>query len=149
MTPERWRQLEGLYDAVQNLTPAERSARLKDADPDLRSAVEAIFAQEGSALEHPAWEGYASTVFSVGMLLGPYKIERKIGEGGMGEVYRATDTRLARAVAIKTCRQEFGERFQREARAIASLNHPHICSIYRSEERRVGKECRYRWSPDH
>jgi serine/threonine protein kinase len=130
MTPERWRQLEGLYDAVQNLTPAERSARLKDADPDLRSAVEAIFAQEGSALEHPAWEGYASTVFSVGMLLGPYKIERKIGEGGMGEVYRATDTRLARAVAIKTCRQEFGERFQREARAIASLNHPHICSIY-------------------
>ena len=97
--------------------------------------MEAIFAQEGSALEHPAWEGHASllqtaTVFSVGMLLGPYKIERKIGEGGMGEVYRATDTRLARAVAIKTCRQEFDERFQREARAIASLNHRHICSLY-------------------
>src|SRR5580704_4225364 len=121
MTSERWRQLEGLYDAVKNLSPAERSACLKDADSDLRSAVEAIFAQEGSALDHPAWEGHASllqtvTVFSVGMLLGPYKIERKIGEGGMGEVYRATDTRLARAVAIKTCRQEFDERFQREAR---------------------------------
>ncbi len=135
MTSERWRQLEGLYDAVQNLSPAERGARLKDADPDLRSAVEAIFAQEGSALEHPAWEAYASllqtvTVFSVGMRLGPYQIERKIGEGGMGEVYRATDTRLARAVAIKTCRREFGERFQGEARTIASLNHPHICSIY-------------------
>src|SRR5580700_2479278 len=135
MTPERWRQLEGLYDAVKDLSPGERSARLKDAAPDLRSAMEAVFGQEGSALEHPALEVYASllqtvTVFSVGMLLGPYKIERKIGEGGMGEGYRATDTRLARAVAIKTCREEFSERFQREARAIASLNHPHICSIY-------------------
>ena len=135
MTPERWRQLEGLYDAVKDLSPAERAARLKDADPDLRSAVEAVFAQGGSALEHPAWEVYSGllqtvTVFSVGMQLGPYKIERKIGEGGMGEVYRATDTRLARAVAIKTCREEFSERFQREARTIASLNHPHICSIY-------------------
>ena len=96
---------------------------------------EAIFAQEGSALDRPAWEDHASllqtgTIVTPGMQLGPYKIERKIGEGGMGEVYRATDTRLARAVAIKTCRQEFGERFQREARAIASLNHRHICSLY-------------------
>src|SRR5580698_9043283 len=135
MTPERWRQLEEVYDAMKDLSSAERAIRLKDADPELRSAVEAIFAQDGSALEHPAWEGHASllqtvTVFSVGMLLGPYKIERKIGEGGMGEVYRATDTRLARAVAIKTCRQEFDERFQREARVIASLNHRHICSLY-------------------
>src|SRR5580692_12516884 len=135
MTPERWRQLQGMYDALRDLTPAERSARLKDADLDLRSTVEALFAQEGSALEHPAWEGHASllqtvTRVSVGMLLGPYKIERKIGEGGMGEVYRATDTRLARAVAIKTCRLEFDERFQREARVIASLNHRHICSLY-------------------
>jgi hypothetical protein len=50
MTPERWRQLEGLYDAVKDLSPADRSARLKDADPDLRGAVEEIFAHEGSAL---------------------------------------------------------------------------------------------------
>src|SRR5580704_2916313 len=101
MTPERWRQLEELYDAVKDLSPAERSARLKDADPELRSAAEAIFAQEGSALGHPAWEDHArllqdATVVSVGMLLGPYKIEQKIGEGGMGEVFRATDTRLGR-----------------------------------------------------
>ena len=118
----------------KDLSPQERGARLKEANPDLRSAVEAVFAQEGSALEHPAWEAYASlqtvTVFSVGMLLGPYQIERKIGEGGMGEVYQATDTRLARAVAIKTCRQEFDQRFQQEARAIASLNHRHLCSLY-------------------
>ncbi len=135
MTPERWRQAEGLYEAMKDLSPAARSARLKEADSDLRAAMEAIFAQEGSALEHPAWEVYgggleAVSAFSVGMRLGPYKIERKIGEGGMGEVYRATDTRLARAVAIKTCRKEFGERFQREARTIASLNHRHICSLY-------------------
>jgi Tol biopolymer transport system component/predicted Ser/Thr protein kinase len=134
MTPESWRQADGLYDAMKDLSPAERSARLKDADPDLRAAVEAIFTPR-SELLHPAWEEHASllqtlTVFSVGMQLGPYRIERKIGEGGMGEVYRATDTRLARAVAIKTCRQEFDERFQREARAIASLNHRHICCVY-------------------
>ena len=135
MTPERWRQLEAQYDAMKDLSPAERSVRLKDADPELRSAVEAIFAQEGSALEHPAWEGRASllrtgTIVKAGMQLGPYKIERQIGAGGMGEVYRATDTRLAREVAIKTCRQEFDARFQREARAIGSLNHRHICSLY-------------------
>jgi len=135
MTPERWRQLEGLYDSVKDLSTAERSARLKDVDPDLRFAVEAIFAQGDTAVDHSAREVQGSllqtvTSFSVGKRLGPYKIERKIGEGGMGEVYKATDTRLARAVAIKTCRQEFSERFQREARAIASLNHRHICSLY-------------------
>ena len=135
MTPERWRQLEAQYDAMKDLSPAERSVRLKDADPELRSAVEAIFAPAGSALEHPAWEGRASllqtgTIVEAGMQLGPYKIERQIGGGGMGEVYRATDTRLAREVAIKTCRQEFSQRFQREARAIASFNHRHICSLY-------------------
>jgi Tol biopolymer transport system component/predicted Ser/Thr protein kinase len=136
MTPrDFWRQMEELYYAAVDLPAAERAALLKDADPELRTRVEALLAQEGSALDHPAWEGHASllrtvTRVSVGMLLGPYKIERKIGEGGMGEVYRATDTRLARAVAIKTCRQEFDERFQREARVIASLNHRHICSLY-------------------
>ena len=135
MTPERWRQLEALYDAVKDLAPTERRARLRAADSDLRTAVEAIFDQEGSALEHPAWEENATllntaTAFSVGMQLGPYRIERQIGAGGMGEVYRATDDRLARQVAIKTSRHEFGGRFQREARTIASLNHRHICSVY-------------------
>src|SRR5258707_11555571 len=106
MTPRQWRQLDELYDAVKDLSPAERSARLKDADAELRSAVEAIFAQDGSALEHPAWEGHVSllrtgTIMKPDMQLGPYRIERQIGAGGMGEVYRATDTRLAREVAIK------------------------------------------------
>jgi len=135
MTPGRWRQLEDLYDAVANLSTAERSQRLQDADPELRSAIEAILAENGSALEHPAWEGRTSvlqtgTMVRAGMLVGPYRIEGQIGAGGMGEVYRAIDTRLAREVAIKTCRQELNQRFQREARAIASLNHRHICSLY-------------------
>jgi serine/threonine protein kinase len=67
-----------------------------------------------------------------GAQLGPYKIEQPIGEGGMGAVFRATDTRLGRAVALKTCHEEFSERFQREARVIASLNHRHICCLYDS-----------------
>jgi Tol biopolymer transport system component len=135
MTPEHWVRLEALHDAVKDLLPSERRLRLKDADPELRSAVEAMFAQDGSALDLPAWENRASllqtgTMVQAGTQLGPYKIESQIGAGGMGEVYRATDTRLARQVAIKTCRREFGERFQREARAIASLNHRHICCLY-------------------
>ncbi len=135
MTPERWRRMEELYDAVKDMSPSERGLRLKDADSELRLAVEAIFAQEGSALEHPAWEDQATLlrtakVVSHGTQLGPYKIELQIGEGGMGAVFRATDTRLGRAVALKTCREEFSQRFQREARVIASLNHRHICSLY-------------------
>ncbi len=62
--------------------------------------------------------------------LGPYEILAPLGAGGMGEVFRARDTRLDRTVAIKICRGRFTERFEREARAISSLNHPHICALY-------------------
>ena len=65
-----------------------------------------------------------------GACLGPYRIESKLGEGGMGEVFRAVDTRLGRAVAIKTTREQFSARFEREARAISSLNHPNICTLH-------------------
>jgi serine/threonine protein kinase len=73
---------------------------------------------------------------ATGSRLGPYEITAAIGAGGMGEVYRARDTRLDRIVAIKILpdhladRSELHERFEREARTIASLNHPHICTIY-------------------
>jgi Tol biopolymer transport system component len=67
---------------------------------------------------------------SAGTRLGPYEILAPIGAGGMGEVYRAHDTRLRRDVAIKVSAERFSERFEREARAIASLNHPNICSLY-------------------
>jgi serine/threonine protein kinase len=62
--------------------------------------------------------------------LGPYEILASVGNGGMGQVYKARDTRLNRIVAIKVCQEQFGERFQHEACAIAALNHPHICQLY-------------------
>src|SRR5438105_7780608 len=67
---------------------------------------------------------------SAGDKLGPYEILSAIGAGGMGEVWKARDTRLDRTVAIKTSKVEFNERFEREARAVAALNHPHICQLY-------------------
>ena len=67
---------------------------------------------------------------SAGDNLGPYEIIALIGKGGMGEVYRARDTRLGRDVAVKISQEQFNERFEREARAVASLNHPNICSLY-------------------
>jgi Tol biopolymer transport system component/predicted Ser/Thr protein kinase len=67
---------------------------------------------------------------SVGDKLGPYEVLAPIGAGGMGEVYRARDPRLNRDIAIKISAAHFSERFEREAKAIAALNHPNICSLY-------------------
>lgn len=67
---------------------------------------------------------------SPGSKLGPYDIVSLLGKGGMGEVWRARDPRLDRNVAIKISAQQFSDRFEREARAIAALNHPHICTLY-------------------
>ncbi len=78
---------------------------------------------------------------SPGKSLGPYEIISPLGAGGMGEVYKARDTRLDRTVAIKVLpshladRPQLRERFEREARAVSSLNHPHICTLYD-----IGKE---------
>ena len=75
---------------------------------------------------------------SSGTRLGPYEIVSPLGAGGMGEVYKARDTRLDRAVAIKILPEslasdpQFRERFDREARAISQLTHPHICTLYDS-----------------
>ena len=62
--------------------------------------------------------------------LGPYEILTPLGAGGMGEVYKARDTRLDRIVAVKISNQQFSERFDREAHAVASLNHPHVCTLH-------------------
>jgi serine/threonine protein kinase len=67
---------------------------------------------------------------SAGTRLGPYEIVALIGAGGMGSVYHARDTRLGRDVAIKVSAEAFSERFEREARAISTLNHPNICTLY-------------------
>src|SRR2546427_2188956 len=72
----------------------------------------------------------ATMLLSSGTRLGPYEIIGPIGAGGMGEVYRGRDPRLNRTVAIKISKEQFSERFEREAQAVASLNHPHICTLY-------------------
>jgi serine/threonine protein kinase len=69
-------------------------------------------------------------LYQPGDRLGPYAIQARVGAGGMGEVFKATDTRLGRTVAIKTIQQEHSDRFKREVRAIAALNHPNICQLY-------------------
>ena len=69
-------------------------------------------------------------LLSDGTRLGPYEILSPIGAGGMGEVYKARDTRLDRIVAIKILRGPHSNRFEQEARAVAALNHPHICALY-------------------
>src|SRR5712692_6105993 len=128
MNGERWRQIEELYHAAR-----EDRAALDKADPKLRGKVEALLAQDasgGKILDRPAWEVVGDGRLTAGAQIGPYKIEATLGAGGMGEVYRAVDTRLNRMVAIKVAKENFGERFQREARAIAALNHPNICTLY-------------------
>ena len=65
-----------------------------------------------------------------GTLLGPYEILAPVAGGGQGDVYKARDTRLNRTVALKVAKEQFSERFHREAEAVAALNHPHICTLY-------------------
>src|SRR5262249_54306090 len=105
------------------------------SDEDLRREVETLLAEGGGeVLQRPALEIAAELLdgghLGLGVQIGAYRIESQLGAGGMGEVFRAMDTRLGRKVAIKTCREQFSERFHREARAISLLNHPHICTLY-------------------
>ena len=138
MTSERFQQIEELYHAAREKSDEERAALLAQADPELRREVESLLAQPDSgkflnrpALEHAMERGDSTvTGLNAGTCLGPYRIEGKLGEGGMGEVFRAVDTRLGRTVAVKTAHERFSARFEREARAISSLNHSHICTLY-------------------
>jgi serine/threonine protein kinase/Flp pilus assembly protein TadD len=112
--------------------------------PELRREVESLLARlaGGEFLDRHAiqnapelLEDSTVTQLAAGVCLGPYEIVALIGAGGMGEVYRARDSRLHREVAVKILPQSFAteaarERFQREARAASALNHPHICAIY-------------------
>jgi serine/threonine protein kinase/tetratricopeptide (TPR) repeat protein len=138
MTPDRLRQIEQLFHAVREGSVEHRAALLMRADPELRREVESLLARQADdlLLERPALDVSTQLVASsalmpaAGTLLGPYRVESKLGQGGMGEVYRAIDTRLGRAVAIKITHEKFSARFDREARAISSLNHPNICTLY-------------------
>jgi tetratricopeptide (TPR) repeat protein/predicted Ser/Thr protein kinase len=139
MTPERFQQIEELYHAARGRTAEERAALLAQTDPELRREIESLLEERSGDefLDRPVIqnapelvEDATVTEISAGLCLGPYRIESKLGEGGMGEVFRAIDTRLGRAVALKTTHERFSARFEREARAISSLNHPNICAIY-------------------
>ena len=139
MDPERFRQIEELYHAAREGTPEQRAALLDQTDPELRREVESLLSRlsGGDFLDRPAiqnapelLEDPTVTQLVAGVCLGPYRIESKLGEGGMGEVFRAVDTRLDRAVAIKITQERFSALFDREARAISSLNHPNICTLH-------------------
>lgn len=128
MTADRLRQIEDLYHSVRESSGERRAALLARADPELRREVESLLARHDESL--PSLDLRTMTVMQSGTRLGPYQVESKLGEGGMGEVFRGIDTRLGRPVAIKVVHQQFNARFEREARAISSLNHPHICTLY-------------------
>jgi serine/threonine protein kinase len=155
MTPERFQEIEELYHAARKGTAEQRAAVLAQADPELRREIESLLAQRsrGEFLDRPAiqnapqlLEDSTLTGLAAGATLGPYRIENKLGEGGMGAVYRATDTRLNRNVAIKVLPGSFAAdagrmaRFKREARVLASLNHPNIAAIYDIEESAIVME---------
>jgi serine/threonine protein kinase len=150
MTPERWRQVRDLFTSALQVGVAERSAFLDSncsGDHSLRREVERLLAAEqelpSSFLESPAValapafvSTKSSSVRAAGTKLGPYALETLLGAGGMGEVYRARDTRLERTVAVKVIPSSLSsdplrrQRFEREARAIALLQHPNICTLH-------------------
>ena len=153
MEPDlRHRQISDIYHAALARNPAEREAFVRnasDGDEALRREVESLLQDESQSsgfLESPAavmagaLEGAPAGRAMAGRQLGPYTIVAPLGAGGMGEVYRARDTKLGRDVAIKILPSHFTNdperraRFAREARTLATLNHPHIGAIYGLEE---------------
>ena len=151
MTPERWRQITELFHAARERDARDRAAFLADAcagDEGVRREVESMLAQPASSggfLDGPAFDaaptlnGMEGSVLT-GRRFGLYHMQERIGAGGMGEVYRARDTKLGRDVAIKILPRAFTNnperlaRFEREARLLAALNHPNIGAIYGLEE---------------
>lgn len=139
MTPERWQEVKKVLADALERAPKERSAYLEQAcaDPAMRREVESLIAaHEQTETSFPTQSVTQSKELAIGSRLGTYEIQGRIGAGGMGEVYRARDTRLDRTVAVKILPDHLSDnpeakvRFDREARAISSLNHPNICTLY-------------------
>jgi serine/threonine protein kinase/Tol biopolymer transport system component len=130
--------MHSIYETAAALDAAERQKYVQAAAPDreisnkVMKMLDEIEAATDSNLSGPAYpkDTAAHPLLDRGSRLGPYEIISLLGAGGMGEVYLARDTRLDRTVAIKICGVRFTERFEREARAISSLNHQHICALY-------------------
>ncbi len=127
MDPAHQRQIEALYRAASAQSPGDRAVLLSGMSPELRREVETLLAIDEDA--SPVTMTMAQTV-RPGTVLGPYEIEAPLGHGGMGQVFSAIDRRLGRKVAIKLSSEHFIDRFAREAKAISSLNHPHICTLH-------------------
>lgn len=156
MLQERWRRAEELFHAALEREPGARTAFLAGAcgeDSELRQEVEMLVSNDeraGSLFEKPLLTGTDDVSRSdealVGQQFGPYRIFCSLGRGGMGEVYRAHDSKLARDVAIKTLPSQFAQdpiwlaRLRREAHTLASLNHPNIAAIYGLEDA-AGMDC--------
>jgi Tol biopolymer transport system component len=147
INPDRWPDVSRVFSAAATLDGPSRNAYLDEAcrhDPALRAAVESLLGAHdnaGSFGETPVVAPLGTVKRLVpGSQLGPFRIETWLGAGGMGEVYRAYDTKLQRAVAIKVLPDFFAQhpirlaRFEEEARALAALNHPHVGAIYGVEE---------------
>src|SRR6185369_8776083 len=146
MTPERWQQIKALLESALERNPGERNAFLNDAcagDSALRSEVEALLdshARSGDFIESPAYEVLSDSLTQTGLIpgasIGPYEIIRRLGSGGMGDIYLAEDVRLGRKVALKALPAHFTKdaervrRFQLEAKAASALSHPNIITIY-------------------
>jgi eukaryotic-like serine/threonine-protein kinase len=141
--PRDFKRVEELYHAALARGPDQRETFLKEAcdgDEGLLHEVQSLlgYEEEGKRLlEEPAADAQTRRLAVIrGSRLGPYEISALIGAGGMGEVYRARDTRLGRDVAVKVLPEhvvkdpEALARFAREARTIAGLNHPHICALH-------------------
>jgi len=135
-------EIRKAFAAALEKTPPERAAYLDQicGETAMRREVESLIVayEQGDSrfMERPALGLGSDEVLKAGTKLGPYEVLARIGAGGMGEVHQARDTRLNRIVAIKILPQrlagsaESRDRFEREARMIASLNHPHICTLY-------------------
>jgi len=146
MTPERWRQVTEVFHAVRAHEAPTRARYLDEAcanDPALRAEVEAMLsagAQSARLNADPVNMSATRTPqLASGAMIGPYRIEGLIGAGGMGEVFRARDTKLNRPVAIKFLSDGLADsrasrRFQREAQLASSLNHPHILTVHDAGE---------------
>jgi serine/threonine-protein kinase len=152
MSGDRWPEIEALFRDALDCPPHRRAELLDRADPELRREVESLLAQssregplDGFAvdlLEGAAESGPERSAMRLqsGATFGPYTVLSMLGRGGMGEVYRARDTKLDRDVAIKVLPAALGShpgriaRFQQEARTLAALNHRNIAAIYGLEE---------------
>ena len=141
MTPERWAQVKAVFGVAQEKPVLERAAYLDatcGGDTMLRREVDHLLAQDEESLPSPAAGLLARSApaLAVGETLSHYRVEAKIGEGGMGAVYRAYDTELRRQVALKVLAPAYladpkhKQGLMREARAASALSHPNIVAIY-------------------